>query len=184
MEANMFRPMFAPAANTWMPRLGWPGVKAGKEPTATARGTRHCRGHDADNQDGAGVLLAGAGPAQPAEPLAAPASRGDGADLRANTCRARHRENKGDVWVGGRGARRVTRSPYLPQLFAPRLSQSLHDPKVQGKPARRRPGWDDQGTLPLPTTGLLGPVAEGWRLKSRQIAGVIYDSLFFGARVG
>lgn len=144
MEANMFCPMLAPAASTRMLQLGWPGVNTRKEPT----GTWHHREHDVDNRDGAGVLLACAGPSWLAETLAAPASRDDRADLRANTCRARHRENKGDVWVGGRGAQRVTRPPYLPQLFAPRLSQSLQDAKVQGEPARRRPGRDDQGTLP------------------------------------
>lgn len=150
-----------------------------------AMGTQHCQGTDVDKQDGAVDATGQCGPAWPVETLAAPASRGDRADLRANTCRARHKENKSDVWVGGRGAWRVTRPPYLPGLFAPRLSQSLQDTKVQGKPARRRPGWDDQGTLPpLPTIGLLGTSTKGWRLKSRQTAGVIYDSLFFGARVG
>lgn len=99
--------------------------------------------------------------------------RGDGADLRANTCRAQHRENKGDdVWVGGRGARRVTRPPYLPPLFAPRLSQSLQDAKVQGEAAQRRLGQDDPGAPPLPAAGLPGTTTEGWRLKSRQIAGL------------
>jgi len=135
MEATTLCPTFAPAASAQRLRPGCPGANARKEPTA--RGSRHCRGHGVGNQDGA----------QPAETLAAPASRGDGADPRANT----HREKRGDVWVGGRGARRVTRPPYLQQLFAPRLSQSLQDAKVQGKPARRRPGRDGGGEFsPFP----------------------------------
>lgn len=108
------------------------------------------------------MLLTRAGPTWLKEPLAAPASQGDGANVRANTCRARR-----TLCVGGTGAQRVTRPPYLPQLFAPRLSQSLQDAKVQGKPAQRRLRGDDQGTLPLPIAGSLGHSAEGWCLKSK-----------------
>lgn len=136
MEEDVFHPVFAPAASA---QMGWPGVNAREEPT----GAWHCQGHGVDNQNGAGMLLASAGPAQAAETLAAAGSQGDGADLRANTSRAWCGENKGDVWVGGRRAQWVTRSPYLPGLFAPRLSQSLQDAKVQGKAAQ-----DDRGTLP------------------------------------
>lgn len=178
MEVNMFCPMFAPAAKAGMLRLGWPGVNTRKKPMATARGTRCCRGHDADNQDGSGVLLAGTGPAWLAETSAAPASRGDGADLRANTCRARCRENKGDMGWRERG------SAGHPASLSPTTvcSKIKSEPARCESPRKAGPGWS--GDSPLPTMGLLGTVTEGRRLKSRQIAGMIYDSLFFGARVG
>lgn len=80
-----------------------------------------------------GVLLAGAGPAQLVETLAAPGSWGDGVDLGVNTCRLGTGKTKTRCGLEGEGLGRSP-SPYLPQLFAPRLSQGLQDAKVQGKP--------------------------------------------------
>lgn len=73
------------------------------------------------------------------------------------------------------------------------LSPATVCSKIKSEPARcksprktslRKPGWDDQGPLPLPTGELLSTSTVGWCLKSRHFAGMIYDSLFFGARVG
>lgn len=100
-----------------------------------------------------GVLLAGAGPAQLVETLAAPGSRGDGVDLGVNTCRARHRENKDEVWAGGRGARQVTASLSPPTV----CSKIKSGPARCKSPRKTKLRQDDLGTPPPPSTDRWAP---------------------------
>lgn len=122
--------------------LGW--ADTWKE--SMARDTQHHQGHDMDNEDGDGGVAGWCWSSSAGGDFGCSGIWGDGVDLGVNTCRARHRENKDEVWAGGRGARQVTASLSPPTV----CSKIKSGPARCKSPRKTKLSQDDGGTLPLP----------------------------------